>query len=707
MRIAVLDLETSEKPILHPFQKGAYLSTIGLQMFLSPTNQYYKEWVYYHSEKDVTEAEQLQILFEVQDHLDLLGADDYLVGHNVKFDINWMKSKNVTVDHCKIWDTQLVEYMLSGQDKAELPITSQDLSNCCRRHGLPVKTDVVKTYWDAGKHTKDIPLKVLLPYQKNDVLITADLFKAQYKQVIKSKAFLTLVGVRNKVIHSMSDIELNGMPFDRKLAESHVTDFSRDLELTEFELKSYFGRDDINLGSGPELSACLFGGMLKRVEYVPFLYTRKAKIKEPYKFTYKSGKKAGMTVTKYRNREVQELCCKKRKREYEIKHRGTGFLPPKGSETLKTGVYQTNKNVLPLLKANTKNKKRILHLLMHRSKIAKFTETFVGVKEGTGLFALADLSIDGSLHPNYNQTIAATGRQTSSNPNGQNFPRSKADEDGFSNPLKQCFVPSRPGGMILVADLSQLEWRIAAWLSQDPVAMAEIINGVDCHADNAIRFFGDIKYRQDAKIMTFRLLYGGSAYAFYMDPKMPNFSKARWNEIVKQYENKYHVLIAWQRRNIQEVAQNKGYMYSPLGRVYKIPQEEHRKYPGTWVYKETCIKNYMVQGTATADVMPLAQNELRDRMALRPHDFVSSNLMGQVHDSVIFDTMPRETKKLAFTCIQVFEDLPVIISDMWGVDFNLPMTGEVTVGPNYGDQIAEVCHEGGKWITKGDWDAVS
>ena len=703
MRVAILDLETSEKPILHPWQKGAYLSTIGLQMY-TQTSRYYKEWVYEHSEKPTTEADKLQVIFEIQEELDQLGADDYLVGHNVKFDINWLKSKNVILTHCNIWDTQLVEYMLSGQDKVDLPITSQDLSNCCRRHNLPVKTDKVKAFWDSGVHTKDIPLKILLPYQKNDVLITGDLFKSQYRQVIKEPRFKTLVEVRNRVIHPISDIELNGMPFDRALAEKHVKDFTEELELTEAELLTYFGRDDINLGSGPELSACLFGGILKRTRYVPFIYTRKAKLKEPYKYTYQSGKRKGLTVTKYRNREVQELCCKKRKDDYEIRIDGAGFTPPKGSETLTEDVYQTNKNVLPLLKANNlgcttaKQKKRILHLLAHRSKIAKFIETFVGKKDDSGLFYLADSNVDGILHPNYNQTIAATGRQTSSNPNGQNFPRSKADEDGFSNPLKRCFVPSRPGGLIFVADLSQLEWRIAAWLSQDPVAMSEIIDGVDCHADNAIRFFGDIKYRQDAKIMTFRLLYGGSAYAFYMDPKMPNFSKARWNDIVRQYENKYHVLIEWQRQNIRDVARDKGFLYSPLGRVYKIPQEEHRQYPGVMVYKETCIKNYPVQGTATADVVPLAMNLIDEQLNKRPDYYQASNWMGQVHDSVIFDTMPYEVKRLAYTSIQVFEDLPVVISDMWGVDFNLPMTGECEWGPSYGSVTHQLKHEAGEWL---------
>jgi DNA polymerase I-like protein with 3'-5' exonuclease and polymerase domains len=469
------------------------------------------------------------------------------------------------------------------------------------------------------------------------------------------------------------------------------------------ELVKIFGRDDINIKSGPELSACLFGGNLKREKHVPELYTRNATLKDPYPFTYRSGKKQGLTVIKFKNRTVRELTCKRKRVEYEVPISGIGFTPPKKTETATDGVWQTNKDVLKILSCNNggsstvATKRRVLDILLHRSKIQQFVQTFVGAKKDSGLFFRQDLNSDWLLHPNYNQTVASTGRFTSSGPNGQNFPRSKEDEDGFSNPLKQCFISTRPGGLILVIDLSQLEWRVAAWLSQDPVAMREILDGIDCHLDNAITFFGDAKYRQDAKIMTFRLLYGGSAYAFFMDPKMPDFTLKKWNDIERQYKQKYNVLTAWQDMNIIRVGQDKGWLQSPTGRIYHIPQEESKKYPGVWVYKETCIKNYPVQGGATGDIVPLAMNEIWSRMQLDPSAYQSTNWMGQVHDSMLFDTMPHEVKRVAHLGITVFEDLPKIISDLWNVDFNLPMTGEAEWGPSYGDMTHSVKHEGGLW----------
>ena len=705
MNVIVLDVETSKKPILNPWMEGSYLSTIGMLIYLKGKDPYYKEWVWYHGDMpSITQEDRLQITFEMQEEIDRLGPSGLIVGHNVKFDLNWIKTINVDVSNVRIWCTQIGEYMLSGQS---LKLTEQGLSDCCARHSIPTKTDIVKTYWDAGKNTHEIKLGILLPYMKNDIEITAQLFKSQWNQAKSKDALMKLIRIRQDCLHVVTDIELNGMPFDREGAEAHVKFFKDDLELTNAELVTYIGQPDINLGSGPDLSAALYGGNLKRERYVPFVYTRNCTLKEPYQFKYKSGKKQGTIITKYKNRTVLELVCRKQKEDYEVPIKGVGFVAPKNSETKVDGVYQTNKDVLKLLKCNNlggttaKLKKRFLELLLHRSKIAQFTQTFVGTKPDTGLFFKADQNIDGWLHPNYNQTIAATGRFTSSGPNGQNFTRSKADEDGFSNPLKSVFVASRPDGLILVIDLSQLEWRVAAWLSQDPVAMQEIIDGVDCHLDNAIRFFGDAKYRQDAKIFTFRLLYGGSAYAFYMDPKMPDFTQKKWNQIEREYKQKYFVLTAWQERNITQVSLDDGWLYSPTGRIYRIPKEEHKKYAGTYIYKPTCIKNYPVQGGATGDIVPLAMHVMSKRMQLDPRAYMSTNWMGQVHDSVIFDTIRSEMARTAQLGIRVFEDLPKIISQYWGLDFNLPMTGEAEAGKNYGDLTWSLKHENNQWITKG------
>jgi DNA polymerase I-like protein with 3'-5' exonuclease and polymerase domains len=116
------------------------------------------------------------------------------------------------------------------------------------------------------------------------------------------------------------------------------------------------------------------------------------------------------------------------------------------------------------------------------------------------------------------------------------------------------------------------------------------------------------------------------------------------------------------------------------------------------VYKDAKIKNYPVQGTATGDIVPLAMNMIWDGMRVRPRDYMSTNWMGQVHDSVLFDTMPHEVKRVAHLGITVFEQLPDAIDKLWGLNFNVPLTGEAEWGPTYADMTHSVKHEGGKWI---------
>ena len=704
MRVGILDLETSMAPLHKPWIEDSYLCSCGFQYY-SPGKSYYKDWVLDHDEIVVDEVARRARMFEIQDCIDSV---DLLVGHNFKFDMDWLKWYNVDLSNVKVWDTKLAQFMLWGQDKTR-PNT---LNDCCDFWNIPTKFNKVKTYWDAGRDTRTIPLDTLLPYQKQDVLITGELFKAQYRLLKKKYPQLfKLVEVRNQCLHPVTDIEITGMPFDRETAEYHVKQFTDELKITDAELLTYFGRGDINIASGHELSAALFGGKLKRTREIPVIYSKNVTYKEPYKFTYKSGKNKGLTITKTRNKTLRGIFAKKGKEDYEIDLTGVGFTPPEKTETAAEGVYQTNKNVLKRLKCNSKGgttiklKRKVLDLLVHRSKIGKFTETFVGAKKDSGLLYQSNRTTYGRVYPSYNQAVAATGRFTSSNPNGQNFPRSKEDEDGFTNPLKTVFIASRPGGLILVIDLSQLEWRVAAWLSQDPVALQEILNDIDCHLDNAINFFGDAKYRQAAKIMTFRLLYGGSAYAFFMDPLMPDFSQKKWNDIVDSYRHKYHVLTLWQQMNITQVARDNGYLYSPTGRIYKIPKVENKRYPGVWTYSDTCIKNYPVQGTATGDFVPLAMNLIWDRFQAEPWKYQSTNWMGQVHDSIIFDTMPHEVKQVAHMGISCFEQLPAEINRIFGLNVNIPLTGEAEAGPNYGDMCWSVKHVAGQWITKGELPA--
>jgi DNA polymerase-1 len=320
-------------------------------------------------------------------------------------------------------------------------------------------------------------------------------------------------------------------------------------------------------------------------------------------------------------------------------------------------------------------------LLLKLSAIAKVVDTFEGKSKGSGL--VRKIARDGNIHTSFNQTVTATGRLSSSNPNGQNLPR------GNTSPIKKCIIPQADG--IMNADLSQIEWRVPAQLSQDPKMIYEINHDVDQHiaackelmelpfiskSDKASK-----KNRDNAKIFNFRMIYGGTEFGFHMDPKMPRFGLKKWRKVVDGFYNKYGGLKNWQDGNIISVIVNHGSMVSPTGRRFLFPFDHNGK------YDERKIKNYPVQGMAGGDILPLTTVLIRRYM--RKYK-LRSRMILTVHDSIVFDYYKSEEKLLTNICMHVFTNLPRYIRQYFGIEWNVNLTGEVEVGKNYGSlkQIA-------------------
>jgi len=669
MIVGTLDWETSKAPYLLPWQKEAFPVACGLYL---DDGRYY-DWWFKH--KDVKVKDDPKSISRALSNIDLM------VGHNLKFDLNWLSFMGVDY-RGKYWCTQTSEYLLGGQNMRDLK-----LKQVAERRGQPAKLDIVQDYWDRGINTNQIPKKILGEYLRQDCITTYHVYMDQLKELEIEKSHLKQVMmIHNNTTPILSDIEMNGMHIDVPVMTSMGDTFKAKLEEIDFNLRDMLGIPDLNLQSKDELSAALYGGIIKRKVQVPKEKERWAYRKKPYTFTYADGR----TTTKYKKEKYREKYTVMVNGVEEKRVRGAGFQTDKSMKLKKDGYFKTGIEIIKNLKAGTAVRREIKIELIERSKIAKLVSTVLGSEPGKGF--ISKVQHDNRMHPQYNQSRTGTGRYSSKDPNGQNFPRSKEDQEGFLNPLKTIFIPSVPataGGILVSADLGQLEWRVAAFLSQDPVAMQEIINGIDAHADNATRFFGDIKYRQDAKIMTFRLLYGGTAYSFFMDPLMPNFSLARWNKIVQDYYTKYCVLARWQAQNIQLVNSNGGWYISQFGRIYNFPLEKLKKtvggqrirYDG---YKPTKVKNYEVQGTATGDIVPFAMYVIKQRMA---NDFPETKWIGQIHDAILFDTVTPVVERLADLLIQAFEDLPALIQKFWGFEFNVPLTGDVEWGPNYGTMI--------------------
>jgi DNA polymerase-1 len=295
--------------------------------------------------------------------------------------------------------------------------------------------------------------------------------------------------------------------------------------------------------------------------------------------------------------------------------------------------------------------------LRRLSALDSYLSSFVG--------GISDyLKPTGLLHAKLNQHITATGRFSGSNPNFQNFPRGK------TFPIKRVFISRWEGGKIMEADFAQLEFRVAAFLSQDPVAMKEVSEGFDVHSYTAriITEAGQETSRQVAKTHTFAPLYGATGYG-----RTPA-EAAYYSHFMDKYKGvaKWHKTLATQAIGYK-------YIKIPSGREYAFPNVQ-RKRDGSVTFF-TQIKNYPVQGFATADIVPLALVEIFNR--LKPY---SSCVVNSVHDSIVIDVHPEEVNKVVEVVDSVQEDLIGLINSRWNIDFNVPLALEAKIGVNWLEQ---------------------
>jgi len=231
--------------------------------------------------------------------------------------------------------------------------------------------------------------------------------------------------------------------------------------------------------------------------------------------------------------------------------------------------------------------------------------------------------------------------------------------------------------ILLDVDLSALEWRVGSELSRDPVMIQEIVDGIDMHTNNAINLFGDAKFRQEAKVVSFRFLYGGSAFAFHMDYRMPRLGLKRWQAIYDEFYNKYKGLGKWQNANYREVCST-GLLKSFTGREYIFLK--YQDTDGAWMYSKPQVCNYICQGTATADIMPLCMVVIFRRLKDRDYFNRGVKFINQVHDSIILDMPERLIEEVATICIEVFREIPKLVYNYWGYNWIVPMSGEAKAG---------------------------
>jgi DNA polymerase I-like protein with 3'-5' exonuclease and polymerase domains len=237
--------------------------------------------------------------------------------------------------------------------------------------------------------------------------------------------------------------------------------------------------------------------------------------------------------------------------------------------------------------------------------------------------------------------------------------------------------------MLLHADAKQLEWIGATYLSQDAVAIEEILNEIDQHEDNQQRF--GLPSRLIAKTFVFRLIYGGSAYSYANDPDFKSLGREDfWQDVIDQFYGKYVGLKDWHTRIVDEAKRNR-MLTMPTGREYHF--EPEIKY-GKESWPRTKILNYPVQGLG-ADLMAIARVSLRNRLL----DKKGVLLVNTVHDSIIldFDSKVWDNNTIVSLVDKCFNDVPANFKKIFGKEFNLPMRVECQLGPDWGNLETYVC----------------
>ncbi|TVR19527.1 MAG: DNA polymerase I [Balneolaceae bacterium] len=331
---------------------------------------------------------------------------------------------------------------------------------------------------------------------------------------------------------------------------------------------------------------------------------------------------------------------------------------PAGKKT-KTGQYSTSEDVLSKLAGEYE----VPSLILDYRSLSKLRSTYVD--------ALPKLinPESGRIHTDYNQTVAATGRLSSSNPNLQNIPIRTAR----GREIRKAFVPAE-GYKMLAADYSQVELRVIASISGDENMIEAFKNGEDIHARTAKEIFdlktlGDVdpNHRRKAKEVNFGIPYGVSAYGL---ASRLGISNTEGKEMIDQYFERFPGIKTYIDETVQFAKEN-GYVATLMGRRRYIPDINS----GNWNirgFAERTAINMPIQGTA-ADIIKLAMINIHEYLR---SENLKSRMLLQVHDELIFEIEESEAETVPFKIKEMMEN---------AFELSVPLDVEMGLAENWLD----------------------
>lgn len=323
----------------------------------------------------------------------------------------------------------------------------------------------------------------------------------------------------------------------------------------------------------------------------------------------------------------------------------------------KSGQFATSEDILQ----GIVDKHPIVSKILDYRQIGKLKSTYVDalpqlVSESTG-----------KIHTTYNQTVAATGRLSSVNPNLQNIPI--RTERGKK--VREMFIPRDENHLLMAADYSQIELRIIAALSKDESMISAFKNGEDIHAATAAKVF-DVpleevtrEQRSHAKTVNFGIIYGVSAFGL---SQQTNLSRSEAKEVIEAYFRTYPGIRDYIDNQV-ELARKQGYVETITGRRRYLKDINSRN-AVVRGHSERNAVNAPIQGSA-ADIIKLAMIKIHKR--LKEEGFKSAMVL-QVHDELVFDTEKSELEKLKTLVVEEMQnaielEVPLIVETGEGTDW--------------------------------------
>ena len=614
---------------------------------------------------------------KIQDTLD---KTTLLVGHNIKFDLMWLLEAGFKYTG-RVYDTMLGEYILNRGIRKSLT-----LEMSCRRRKIGSKDDRIKEFMDRGVSFENIPADIVEEYGKIDVEITRKLFDSQMAdfRLPKNKGLLMTVKMMNEFLVVLSDMERNGININldelNQVEKEYRAEFAYLKQKIDKIVYKQMGDTKINLSSPEQLSWLIYSAKPKdKKEWAKIFNvgidknTGKNKKRPQYSRIQFRNLVKDNTETIHKTVASQCMTCHGKGVIKKIKKDGSPFKNyskcsdcdgdgyiyssiakvagfrqrPRNVYDIAESGFRTDKLTLNKIAAEAEGEfKEFIDAIVRHNAVDTYLNTFVeGLKNFT--------NEKGFLHPKFMQAITATGRLSSRDPNFQNQPRGK------TFPIRKVVTSRFKDGKMMEIDFAQLEFRTAVYLAQDKQGMEDIKNKIDVH-----QYTADIigVSRQDAKAHTFKPLYGGVTGT---EDEKRYYSK---------FLEKYKDIKTWHEKLQSEAIRFKQ-ISLPTGRQYAFPYAERTPWGGSTY--GTQIKNYPVQGFATADIVPLACINIYKLMQEKK---VKSLLINTVHDSIVADVYPGEEDVMSEIFNRGTADVIPALKQYYKIDFNVPLDTELKIG---------------------------